>query len=142
MSTETMAPGRGILPMSTGTWIFPGQSAQIRGRWLSRDASAWRFVVSNAGTAGGAADWIVSTFKINDVSQLVKSGDVPADVFSTDAPDKNDLVRPTPLLGRSIVDLVVTYIGPNERGCPFFGAMVGAVDDTVGAVEVTKGQRP
>jgi hypothetical protein len=75
----------------------------------------------------------VSTFKINDVSQLAKSGDVPADVFSPHAPDKNDFVRPTPLLGRSLVDLVVTYIGPNERGCPFFGAMVGAMVSAVGA---------
>lgn len=132
MSTEAVGQGRAILPMSTGIWILPRQSAQIRGRWLTRDANFWRLVISNAGTAGGAADWVVNTFRINDVSQFAKSGDVPADVFSPRAPDRNDFVWPTPLLGRSIVDLVVTYMGLNDRGCPFFGAMVGAVGDTVG----------
>ena len=44
---------RDILPMSTGVPILPTQSAQITGRPQTLVFKIGRFVISNAGTAGG-----------------------------------------------------------------------------------------
>ncbi len=114
---------RDILPMSTGVPILPTQSAQITGRPQTLVFKIGRFVISNAGTAGGAADWIVNDIKIGNVSQFVQSGDVPGDMFATNAIDT--FVRFATAQTAMDVVVVVTYIGLNESGCPFFGAMVG-----------------
>jgi hypothetical protein len=114
---------RDILPMSTGVPILPTQSAQITGRPQTLVFKIGRFVISNAGTAGGAADWIVNDIKIGNRSQFVQSGDVPGDLFATNAIDT--FVRFDAAQTAMDVVVVVTYIGLNESGCPFFGAMVG-----------------
>jgi len=114
---------RDILPMSTGVPILPTQSAQITGRPQTLVYKIGRFVISNAGTAGGAADWIVNDIKIGNRSQFVQSGDVPGDMFATNAIDT--FVRFASAQTAMDVVVVVTYIGLNESGCPFFGAMVG-----------------
>jgi len=114
---------RDILPMSTGVPILPTQSAQITGRPQVLVFKIGRFVISNAGTAGGAADWIVNDIKIGNRSQFVQSGDVPGDLFATNAIDT--FVRFESAQTAMDVVVVVTYIGLNESGCPFFGAMVG-----------------
>jgi hypothetical protein len=114
---------RDILPMSTGVPILPTQSAQITGRPQTLVFKIGRFVISNAGTAGGSADWIVNDIKIGNVSQFVQSGDVPGDLFATNAIDT--FVRFAPAQTAMDVVVVVTYIGLNESGAPFFGAMVG-----------------
>ena len=114
---------RDILPMSTGVPILPTQSAQITGRPQVLVFKIGRFVISNAGTAGGAADWIVNDIKIGNQSQFVQSGDVPGDLFATNAIDT--FVRFESAQTAMDVVVVVTYIGLNESGAPFFGAMVG-----------------
>ena len=114
---------RDILPMSTGVPILPTQSAQITGRPQVLVFKIGRFVISNAGTAGGAADWIVNDIKIGNRSQFVQSGDVPGDLFATNAIDT--FVRFEAAQTAMDVVVVVTYIGLNESGAPFFGAMVG-----------------
>jgi hypothetical protein len=114
---------RDILPMSTGVPILPTQSAQITGRPQVLVFKIGRFVISNAGTAGGSADWIVNDIKIGNRSQFVQSGDVPGDLFATNAIDT--FVRFESAQTAMDVVVVVTYIGLNESGCPFFGAMVG-----------------
>ena len=114
---------RDILPMSTGVPILPTQSAQVTGRPQTLVFKIGRFVISNGGTAGGAADWIVNDIKIGNVSQFVQSGDVPGDMFATNAIDT--FVRFAPAQTAMDVVVVVTYIGLNESGCPFFGAMLG-----------------
>jgi hypothetical protein len=114
---------REVLPMSTGVPILPTQSAQITGR---PQAPAWRcerFVISNAGTAGGAADWIVNDIKIGNRSQFVQSGDVPGDMFATNAID-TFVSFETAQTAMDVV-VVVTYIGQNESGVPFYASMVG-----------------
>jgi len=114
---------REVLPMSTGVPILPTQSAQITGR---PQAPAWRcerFVISNAGTAGGAADWIVNDIKIGNRSQFVQSGDVPGDMFATNAIDTYVSFE-TAQTAMDVV-VVVTYIGMNESGVPFYASMVG-----------------
>ena len=114
---------RDILPMSTGVPILPTQSAQITGRPQVLVFKIGRFVISNAGTAGGSADWIVNDIKIGNRSQFVQSGDVPGDLFATNAIDT--FVRFESAQTAMDVVVVVTYIGLNESGAPFFGAMVG-----------------
>jgi len=114
---------RDILPMSTGVPILPTQSAQITGRPQCLVYRCTRFMISNAGTAGGAADWIVNDIKIGNRSQFVQSGDVPGDLFASNAIDT--FVRFESAQTAMDVVVVVTYIGLNESGCPFFGAMVG-----------------
>jgi hypothetical protein len=114
---------RDILPMSTGVPILPTQSAQITGRPQTLVFKIGRFVISNAGTAGGSADWIVNDIKIGNRSQFVQSGDVPGDLFATNAIDT--FVRFESAQTAMDVVVVVTYIGLNESGAPFFGAMVG-----------------
>ena len=114
---------RDILPMSTGVPILPTQSAQITGRPQVLVFKIGRFVISNAGTAGGSADWIVNDIKIGNRSQFVQSGDVPGDLFAVNAIDT--FVRFESAQTAMDVVVVVTYIGLNESGCPFFGAMVG-----------------
>jgi hypothetical protein len=138
---QLFSPNGDILPLSTGVPILPTQSAQIV--WHNRIPDCpqtrilkiERFVISNAGTAGGAADWIVNDIKINHVSQFVQPGDVSGSVFATNAPNApNEIVRFEPVrITRHAAAVMITYIGRNERGCPFFGALVGTVVDTAGA---------
>ena len=115
--------GRDILPLSTGVPILPTQSAQITGRPQAVAFQGNRFLISNAGTAGGAADWIVNDLKIGNRSQFVQSGDVPGDLFAVNAIDT--FVRFETAQTAMDIVVVVTYIGLNESGCPFFAAMIG-----------------
>ena len=115
--------GRDILPLSTGVPILPTQSAQITGRPQVRAFAGRRLMVSNAGTAGGAADWIINDIKIGNRSQFVQSGDVPGDLFAVNAIDT--FVRFETAQTAMDIVVVVTYIGLNESGAPFFAAMVG-----------------
>ena len=112
-----------VLPMSTGVPILPTQSAQITARSQMGAFRPERIFLSSAGTSGGAADWIVNDFKIGNRSQFAQSGDVPGDMFATNAID--GFVSFETVQTAMDVALVVTYIGLNESGCPFFGSIVG-----------------
>lgn len=117
------ATSRWILPMSSGVPILPCQQVQITGRPQTQlfQVNGWR--ISNAGTAGGAADWIVNNILIGNRSQLAQSGDVPGDVFATNAIDSYVTFESA----QTAMDIavVVTYIGCNESGVPFYSAMFG-----------------
>ncbi len=102
---------------------MPTQSAQITGRPQRVAMVMQRYVISNAGTSGGAADWIVNDIKIGNRSQFAQSGDVPGDMFATNAIDT--FVRFETAQTAMDVVVVVTYIGLNESGVPFFSAFVG-----------------
>lgn len=117
--------GRDLLPISSGLPILPGQSAQITARAQTSEFCCDRFVISNAGTPGGAADWIVNAIKIGNRSQLAQSGDVPGGLFATNAIDT--YVSFEPVKPAMDVVVVVTYVGPIEAGAPFFAAVVGTV---------------
>jgi len=116
---------RFILPMSTGVPILPTQSAQITGRPQGVCYVVERCLFSNAGTPGGAADWICNDIKIGNQSQFIQSGDVPGDMFATNAIDT--YVSFQPAQTAMDVVLVVTYIGSNESGAPFYASMLGRV---------------
>ena len=122
---------RHVLPISTGVPILPGQSVQIAARAQTSDFRCERFMISNSGTPGGAADWIVNDIKIGNRSQFAQSGDIPGSMFATNTVDAFvafETVRAT-----MDVAVIVTYVGPVEVGVPFFASMVGVMG-AVGAV--------
>jgi hypothetical protein len=114
---------REVLPMSTGVAILPTQSAQITARPQRVAFRPERVFISSAGTTGGAADWIVNDIKIGNRSQFSQSGDVPGDMFATNAID-GFVSFETAQTAMDVV-MVVTYIGTNESGTPFYASIVG-----------------
>lgn len=117
------ASDRYTLPISSGVPIRPGESAQITARAQTSEFRCARFVISNAGTPGGAADWIINDLKIGNRSQFSQSGDVPGAMFAANAID-GYMSFETARVAMDIA-VIVTYVGPVESGAPFFGAMVG-----------------
>ena len=122
--------GREVLPMSTGVAILPTQSAQITARPQRVAFRPERVFISAAGTSGGAADWVVNDIKIGNRSQFSQSGDVPGDMFATNAID-GFVSFETAQTAMDVV-MVVTYIGLNESGVPFFASIVGTAAISVG----------
>ena len=115
---------RQMLPISSGVPILPGQSAQITARAHTSAFRCERFVISNAGTPGGAADWIVNDIKIGNRSQFAQSGDVPGNLFATTAID-SFVSFETAVVTMDVV-VIVTYVGTVESGAPFFASMIGS----------------
>jgi len=115
--------GREVLPMSTGTEIFPFQSAQITARPQRVAFRPERVFISGSGTENGAADWIVNDIKIGNRSQFSQSGDVPGDMFANNSID-SFISFETAQTAMDVV-MVVTYVGPNEGGANFYGAIIG-----------------
>ena len=125
--TVSIGPSE-VLPISSGVPILPTQSAQIVARGHD-EFRPTRFIISSAGTSGGAADWIVNDILIGGRSQFIESGDVPGDLFAADTIDgRADIFVAfvEAALPDTDVVVIVTYIGPNEDGAPFFGAMIGS----------------
>ena len=117
--------GRDVLPISTGVPILPGQSVQLTAHVDSPEFRCQRFMIPNAGTPGGAADWVVNDIRINNRAQL--PGDVPGALFSANAPDPGVVFEP--IMQAIAVVVIVTYIGTIETGAPFFAAMSGMKND-------------
>jgi hypothetical protein len=78
--------------------------------------------IEDTGTDGGAADWVVNDIRIDKTSQFMQSGDVPGDMFATNAIDSFVKFHPG-----TRIELLVTYIGLNERGCCFTARILGTV---------------
>jgi hypothetical protein len=114
---------RYVLPLSSGVPILPGQSAQITARVQTSEFRCQRVMISNAGTPGGVADWVVNDLRIGNRSQFSQSGDVPGDMFATNAIDA--FVSFETVRVEMDVVVIVTYVGPVEAGVPFFAAMIG-----------------
>lgn len=114
---------REVLPLSSGTPVKPNQTIRVTGRGQSDGFWPDQLTISNAGTNGGAADWIVNDIKIAGRSQFIQSGDIPGDMFATKAVNTFILFE-VAKAGRD-VEVVATYIGTNENGCPFYAAITG-----------------
>ena len=117
---------REILPMSTGGTKVPfGVSAQITSRPQRVAFRAERVMISNGGTAGGAADWIVNDISIGNRSQFAQSGQVPGDMFAINAVD-SFISFETAQTAMDIV-ITVTYVGANvdPGSCAFYGSILG-----------------
>ena len=116
---------RVVLPMSASqAKVKPGQSAEITARG-NHSFKPERIHISNAGTPGGAVDWIVNDIKLAGKSVFEQSGDIPGDMFATGAVNSFLTFR-TIEPGQS-VQMIVTYIGPKDDGVPFYASLVGTV---------------
>ena len=124
-----------ILPLSNnGVNILPTQVCGITARVHSDGFWPDHLTISNAGTQGGAGDWIVNDIRIAGRSQFLQAGDIPGDMFAMNAAR---FVRFEVAKASMEVELVVTYIGTNEKGCPFYGAITGMEYDP-GLLDITR----
>lgn len=127
---------RQVLPLSSPDPVLPTQELCVVGS-ITSALLPERLYISPAGTPGGAADWSVNDIKIDGKSQFQfqQSGSIPGNMFSTDA--KDGFTTFDPALPGSRVELFVTYIGSNEKGCPFFASLVGIEYDP-GILDILK----
>jgi hypothetical protein len=110
---------RMALPFGSGTTaIAPGQSAQITTR-----PQTIAFVPERLRIGGDASRWLVNDISIGNRSQLAQAGDLPGELFATNAIDT--FISFETVQTSMDVRLVVTYVGPNPDGEPFQAAMVG-----------------
>lgn len=114
---------RRIVPLSSNKLIMPAEMCSITARVQPDGLLLDHLTISNAGTDGGASDWIVHDIKINTRSQFVMSGDIPGDMFATNA--INSFVNFDAAGSGDEVRILVTYIGTNERGCALFASITG-----------------
>jgi len=114
---------RGVLPLSTSINVEPAQTCRVTARVQREGFWPDHLTISNAGTEGGAADWIVNDIKIAGRSQFFQSGDIPGDLFATNAVNSFVLFEVAKYAAE--VEVVVTYVGKNEKGCPFIASMSG-----------------
>ena len=90
-----------------------------------------RIYIAGAGTPGGAADWIVNDIEVDGRSQLALK-DLPGAVFGTRGIAVNRRATAAfsfegldPVEHGRDLTLVVTYVGPNPEGVPFFATAIG-----------------
>lgn len=114
---------RVILPMSSGVNILPNTSAQITSRPQDVAFRPERVIIGAAGTSGGAADWIVNDIKVGNKSQFSQSGDVPGDMFASTTIDS--FVSFATVQTAMDFVMLVTYVGANESGAPFYCSVLG-----------------
>lgn len=111
-----------VLPMSSGAPIMQTQGVTLKGT-PKTPFRPERLYVSNACTSGGAADWIVNDIRLDGQTIFLQPGDVPGDMFATNAVDNFVAWGEC----SKSMEIDVTYIGLNEKaGCPFFGSVLGS----------------
>lgn len=137
--TDPGIGSRDVLPISTGVPIKPGQSFEVVARPQRGALVLDRFMISNAGTPGGAGDWAVTDVMIGNRSQFAQAGDISGAMFATDAIDTFLSFEAV----STAMDVRVTarYDGPVEEGVPFFASFVGHLRDGWGGIRVKVGQR-
>jgi len=123
------------LPLSSLTPVSPNQSVNITGRAGADGFWPDHLIISNGGTAGGAADWVVNDLKINNRSQFLWSGDVPGDAFASNA--VRSFTRFDVAKAGTPIELIATYVGKNTEGCPLFAALTG-VDYDPGLFDIAR----
>jgi hypothetical protein len=118
--TRTTPPTRLILPMSSGTKILSGTSAQISGQPQNFAFRIDGLIIEEA------EDWIVNSIDIDEQPQFLQSGDVPGDMFSAEAQGCGIRLDVAPV--GSNVKIVVTYIGGGSRefSCMALGTPIRA----------------
>jgi hypothetical protein len=110
-----------VLPIATTNTLLPTITTTITAV-LDRPLAISMLEIENTDTDNGAADWIVNDICIDGTSQFMQSGDVPGDMFATDAIDSFVRFQPG-----TRIELIVTYIGFNESGCCFAARLLGTV---------------
>lgn len=110
-----------VLPIATKRLLTPTTRATISAS-LDAPLKIERLEISDDGTCGGAADWIVNDLRIDGTSQFVQPGDMPGDMFSTSAIDSFVQFQ-----AGKLIEIDVTYIGHEDKGVPFAASFFGTV---------------
>jgi hypothetical protein len=113
------------VPIRTPDPLQVSRQATIRVSEPSMTFRIERFIIEDANTEGGAADWIVNDLRIGNRSQFVQSGGIPGDLFATTAIDT--FVKFDAWLLGMMIEIDVTYIGLNKEGAAFCGRFEGTV---------------
>ncbi len=112
--------------------VLPHQPTRISTRATRGAVDVERIFISGVGTSGGASDWVVNDIEIDGRSQLAVKN-LPGAVFGTSGIAANPHATTTlSLNGLDTVEydreftIVVTYIGQNPEGVPFYGSVAGS----------------
>lgn len=125
-----------VLPLSSNnTSVLPTQAVTVTGRVEREGFWPDHLYISSAGTSGGAADWVVNDIRIAGKSQFLQTGDVPGDMFATNA--ISSFMRFEAARAGASVEIVATYIGINEKGCPLYASITGMEYDP-GLIDVAR----
>jgi hypothetical protein len=114
-----------IVPIASKTPLPLLTKTTITARVLNAPFQLHRLEIDNTGTPGGAADWIIEDLRINGKTQFEQSGDIPGDLFATDAIDT--FVKIEECDARNTIEIDVSYIGLNESGAVFSARLKGTV---------------
>lgn len=117
---------RALLPMSSGVKVPRNESSMITGR-VDHTFNPQRVFISNAGTAGGAADWVVNDIRIAGKTIFAQPGDIPGDLFTTRTEVLDRFLTLRSIEPGQSVQIIVTYIGTAEEGVPFFAGVDGTL---------------
>jgi hypothetical protein len=114
-----------VVPITARDPLQPASSMTIRVSAPSTAFRVERFIIEDGNTGGGSADWIVNDVRIANQSQFVQSGDIPGDLFATNAIDNFMKFGSWPV--DAMIEIDVTYIGLREEGALFRARLEGAV---------------
>lgn len=127
---QSPTSSRLIIPLHLDR-VPPRQPTRVAARASNGAVDIERLFLSAAGTPGGTADWIVNDVEIDGQSQLAHK-DLPGALFGGHG--SGAVGRATTTLAFQGFDpverdhelaLIVTYVGPNPEGIPFFATAVG-----------------
>jgi hypothetical protein len=111
--------------------VPPHQPTRVIARPKERALDVDRIVISSAGTEGGASDWIVNDIEVDGRSQLAVK-DLSGAVFGTHGVAANSRATTRfaiegfdPVERDHELAIIVTYVGPNPDGIPFYAAAMG-----------------
>jgi len=114
-----------VVPIAVREPLQPTRHMVIRLRAPSTAFRVERFIIEDGGTEGGSADWIVNDLRIANKSQFKQSGDIPGDMFATNAIDSFVKFDAWPV--DATIEIVMTYIGLREEGALFHARLEGTV---------------
>jgi hypothetical protein len=111
-----------VLPLHVPR-VPPHQPTRVAARATHGAVEVERLYISGAGTSGGGADWIVNDVEIDGRAQLSHK-DLPGSLFGAGnvTASFNGF---SPVERDHELAVIVTYIGANPEGAPFFGSVVG-----------------
>jgi hypothetical protein len=114
-----------VVPIAARDPLQPTIRMTIRVSAPSTAFRVERFIIEDGNTEGGSADWIVNDLRIANRSQFAQSGDIPGDLFATNAIDT--FVKFDSWPADATIEIDVTYIGLREDGALFRARLEGTV---------------
>ena len=114
-----------VIPIAVRDPIKPSRQTTIRVSAPSTPFRVERFIIEDGNTEGGSADWIVNDVRIANRSQFAQSGDIPGDLFATNAIDT--FVKLDSWPAGATLEIDVRYIGLRKDGALFRARLEGTV---------------